>query len=284
MRVEGQARLGATAARREARRRRLMACEAGLRRALGDRGGAGPGSWRDREAASRPAVRTAAAGRRVCGSSRLRRNVARHAAQPPACGFARASRAALTLAATGPRLAASGGGASGPVCEELEVQRQGAGGDADRELQPTAEVWQPLAARPFQQLQPHAPGPMPQGSGSCATRSSKAARWHPGRAWKLDGGWRLAAFAREGSGWVQSSAEDDVFVDPPASPPGPGLDRSVTHRVQEDCDRMDFEVVGVVRDAEGIGFGEEETTRQTMTLRSCKRGRSTNRKKPRASW
>jgi len=150
MRMEEEVRLGAPAARREARRRRPMACEAGLRRALGDGEGARPGSWRDREAASRPALRAAAAGRRVCDSSRLRRNVARHAAQPPPCGFARASRADLARAAAGPRLAAFGGGASGPVCETLEVQSQKAGGAAGVVLQPTAVVWQPFAARPFQ--------------------------------------------------------------------------------------------------------------------------------------
>ncbi|CAK0819489.1 unnamed protein product [Prorocentrum cordatum] len=149
MRMEEEARLGTTAARREARRRRLMACEAGLRRALGDREGARPVPWRDREAASRPTLRAAAAGRRVCGSSRLRRNVARHAAQPPPCGFARAARADLARAAAGPRLAAFGGGASGPVCEAVEVQSQEAGGDAGSVLQPTAVAWQPLAVRPF---------------------------------------------------------------------------------------------------------------------------------------
>ncbi|CAK0839695.1 unnamed protein product [Prorocentrum cordatum] len=195
MRMGEEARLGATAARREARRRRLLACEAGLRRAPGDREGARPGSWRDREAASRPALRAAAAGRRVCGSSRLRRNVARHAAQPPPCGFARASRADLARAAAGPRLAAFGGGAPGPVYEALEVQSQGAGVDAGSVLQPTAVVWQPLAARPFQQLRPHAPGVW---SVRDEVAEGRALAFGQG----LEAGWRLAASAREGSDGV----------------------------------------------------------------------------------
>ncbi|CAK0851764.1 unnamed protein product [Prorocentrum cordatum] len=136
------------------------------------------------------------------------------------------------------------------MCEALEVQSQGAGGDAGSALQPTAVVWQPLAARPFQQLQPHAPGVW---SVRDEVAESRTLAFGQG----LETGWRLEASAREGSDGVQSSAEGVVFADPPASPPGSGSDRRFSHRVQDDdCDLVDVEVVGVARDAEGVCFGE----------------------------
>ena len=93
--------LGPTAARRAARRRRQAAAEAAVGRAGA---GGGPGSWRDRELASRPALQCAASGRRIPGSSRRRRNAAWHAARVPPGGFAAASSSGIAWAAAGPRL------------------------------------------------------------------------------------------------------------------------------------------------------------------------------------
>lgn len=106
--------LGPSAARRAARARARRACEAGLRAALGAAACA-PGSWRDRELASRPALQCRAEGRRVSGAARRRRNAAQHAARVPAGGFAHASDAGLALAAAGPRLEVCCAAASPPV-------------------------------------------------------------------------------------------------------------------------------------------------------------------------
>ncbi|CAK0906279.1 unnamed protein product, partial [Prorocentrum cordatum] len=103
-RAQDEAILGPTAARRAARRRCQQACEAALRNLLA--AAAAPGSWQDRERAARPALRLAAAGARVPGSARRRRNAAWHAAVAPAAGFARACDAAISAAASGPRLGA----------------------------------------------------------------------------------------------------------------------------------------------------------------------------------
>ena len=92
--------VGASAARRRARVRRLQAAVA----AVGKAAKGGPGSWQDREAAARPALRLAASGCRVPGATRRRRNAAWHAQLAPAGGFARASAAGISLAAAGPRL------------------------------------------------------------------------------------------------------------------------------------------------------------------------------------
>ena len=92
--------MGATAARRAARARRLAAAEAAVPR----RGRRVPGSWKDRELAARPALRRAAAGQRVPGGARYRRNAAWHAAWAPQRGFAAASRAELDAVCAGPRL------------------------------------------------------------------------------------------------------------------------------------------------------------------------------------
>ncbi|CAK0804088.1 unnamed protein product [Prorocentrum cordatum] len=103
-RAQDEAILGPTAARRAARRRCQQACEAALRNLLA--AAAAPGSWQDRERAARPALRLATAGARVPGSARRRRNAAWHAAVAPAAGFARACDAAISAAASGPRLGA----------------------------------------------------------------------------------------------------------------------------------------------------------------------------------
>ncbi|CAK0822054.1 unnamed protein product [Prorocentrum cordatum] len=100
LRRKEEAEVGASAARRRARARRLLAATA----AVGKAASGGPGSWQDREAAARPALRRAAAGRRVPGAMRRRRNAAWHALLVPAGGFARASVAGLSRAAAGPRL------------------------------------------------------------------------------------------------------------------------------------------------------------------------------------
>ncbi|CAK0887633.1 unnamed protein product [Prorocentrum cordatum] len=72
-------------------------------------GGVAPGSWRDRELAARPALQAAAAGARVCGRRRRRRNAAWHALRVPVGGFTTASDAAIAEVAAGPRLGAFGG-------------------------------------------------------------------------------------------------------------------------------------------------------------------------------
>ncbi|CAK0847017.1 unnamed protein product [Prorocentrum cordatum] len=68
------AEMGAPAARRAARALRHLAAEAAVRAHARARGG--PGSWQAREAAARPALRKAAAGQRVAGDARRRRNAA----------------------------------------------------------------------------------------------------------------------------------------------------------------------------------------------------------------
>ncbi|CAK0812372.1 unnamed protein product, partial [Prorocentrum cordatum] len=70
----------------------------------------GIGSWVDRERASRPALQRIAAGDRVPGAMRLRRNAAWHACRVPPGGFTAASSADLSWAAAGPRLGHSAGG------------------------------------------------------------------------------------------------------------------------------------------------------------------------------
>ena len=94
---------GPSVARRSARARARMACEAALHKALGDYDHA-PGSWRDREAASRPALQALASGGRVPGAARRRRNAAWHAADAPESGFTGATQADLAKVASGPRL------------------------------------------------------------------------------------------------------------------------------------------------------------------------------------
>ncbi|CAK0853766.1 unnamed protein product [Prorocentrum cordatum] len=93
--------LGPTAARRAARARACSACEVALRAAVG--AGSAPGSWRDRELASRTASWCRAVGCRVPGAARRRRN-AQHAVRVPAGGVATASPWKLAWAAGGPRL------------------------------------------------------------------------------------------------------------------------------------------------------------------------------------
>ncbi|CAK0883699.1 unnamed protein product, partial [Prorocentrum cordatum] len=100
LRRKEEAEVGASAARRRARARRLLAAAA----AVGKAASGGPGSWQDREAAARPALRRAAAGRRVPGAMRRRRNAAWRALLAPAGGFARAPAAGLSRAAAGPRM------------------------------------------------------------------------------------------------------------------------------------------------------------------------------------
>ncbi|CAK0839557.1 unnamed protein product [Prorocentrum cordatum] len=97
LRTDEAAAAGPSAARRAARARARLACEAALRRALGSKDHA-PGSWRDREVASRPALQALASRRRVPGAARRRRNAAWHAADAPVGGFT------LAKAAAGPRL------------------------------------------------------------------------------------------------------------------------------------------------------------------------------------
>ncbi|CAK0806035.1 unnamed protein product, partial [Prorocentrum cordatum] len=93
--------LGPSAARRAARARRQRTCEAALRKLASM--GAEPGPWQNRERAARPALRFAA-GARVPGSARRRGNAAWHAALAPEAGLERTSDAAITEAASGPRL------------------------------------------------------------------------------------------------------------------------------------------------------------------------------------
>ncbi|CAK0868191.1 unnamed protein product [Prorocentrum cordatum] len=100
--------LGASAARRAARRRGRAALEAALCPLVAARGA--PGSWLDRERASRPALQRFAAGHRVPGVMRLRRNTGWHARRVPPGGFTAASPAALSWAAAGPRLGHTAGG------------------------------------------------------------------------------------------------------------------------------------------------------------------------------
>ncbi|CAK0834130.1 unnamed protein product [Prorocentrum cordatum] len=100
LRMKEEAEVGASAARRRARARRLLAAEPAVSKA--DRGG--PGSWQDRGAAARPALRFAAVRGRVPGTMRRRRNAAWHALLVPAGGFARASAPGIVRAAAGPRL------------------------------------------------------------------------------------------------------------------------------------------------------------------------------------
>ncbi|CAK0838589.1 unnamed protein product [Prorocentrum cordatum] len=116
--------LGASAARRAARRRGRAALEAALRPLVAARGA--PGSWVDRERASRPALQKIAAGDRVPGVMRLRRNAAWHARRVPPGGFTAASSAALSWAAM-PRETESDEGTvqceSGDVDSELAGRR-----------------------------------------------------------------------------------------------------------------------------------------------------------------
>ncbi|CAK0908554.1 unnamed protein product [Prorocentrum cordatum] len=100
--------LGASAARRAARRRGRAALEAALRPLVAARGA--PGPWVDRERASRPTLQRIAAGDRVPGAMRLRRNTAWHACRVPPGGFTAASSADLSWAAAGPRLGHTAGG------------------------------------------------------------------------------------------------------------------------------------------------------------------------------
>ena len=100
--------MGATAARQLARKRARAALEAALRPLLLERGA--PGSWVDRERASRPALRLVAAGERVPGVQRRRRNAAWHASRVPIGGFASASSGCIAWAAAGPRLGQGGRG------------------------------------------------------------------------------------------------------------------------------------------------------------------------------
>ena len=114
--------LGPTAARRRARLRRLQSAENAVWRSAGSQ----PGSWRDREAAARPALKSAVAGRRVSGRSRLRRNTALHARLVPHGGFAGASQSGLAWAAAGPRLGEEPATRDGEAPED----RPGLGGAA----------------------------------------------------------------------------------------------------------------------------------------------------------
>ncbi|CAK0899148.1 unnamed protein product, partial [Prorocentrum cordatum] len=98
-------------------KRRLDALEAGPRRICGGGDAPEPGPWRDQELAARPALQAAAAGERVCGGRRHRRNAAWHAAQAPAEGFARSSAAAIAKAAAGPRLLDFAGSGGSPKAE-----------------------------------------------------------------------------------------------------------------------------------------------------------------------
>ncbi|CAK0840194.1 unnamed protein product [Prorocentrum cordatum] len=120
LREAESAALGPTAARRAARARRMAALVAGCRA-----GPWPPGSWQDREQAARPALRSAAAGLRVAGRPRRRRNAAWHAADPPPRGFARATDEELEASAAGPRLPAFAG-QGGP----LPAPARGGDGDA----------------------------------------------------------------------------------------------------------------------------------------------------------
>jgi len=149
--------LGPSAARRAARVRRQRACEAVLRDLLGD-GAADPGGWRDREQAARPALQLRAAGLRVPGRARRRRNAAWHAAAAPSCGFVRASDDAIAQAAAGPRLEEVVGRAAAamgvpPAQDRLSdggaegEQAQGGAGAVAARLSADAAVFVPRVGR-----------------------------------------------------------------------------------------------------------------------------------------
>ncbi|CAK0821623.1 unnamed protein product [Prorocentrum cordatum] len=131
MRIVETELLGASAARRTARRRRQLALEAGLRRSAGSRGPAAPGSWQDREQAARPALQAAVAGVRVSGIRRYRRNAAWHAAGVPAAGFARATASALAEVVAGPRRGACARGGGGGQAAEGEQEQRARGPSGD---------------------------------------------------------------------------------------------------------------------------------------------------------
>lgn len=127
LRASEALRLGPSAARRAARRRAQVACEAAVARRPGR---PAAGSWQDREAASRPALRLASAGRRVPGAARYRRNAAWHAADAPEVGFASAPMAEIQASAAGPRLGWSGPPGARASAEVLTPLEEMAGSES----------------------------------------------------------------------------------------------------------------------------------------------------------